>query len=446
MTPRLQQAIALLQLSTLELNTYIDQQLLENPLLQQDMEEPIDTREDSLESTNTNESEESSIYDIHSSSNFDSDTIEPLWKSHKTLGEYIIEQIHHSFQGEVERLIAFELMLHLDEDGFLDSEWVNVAKTLQLDEAQVEEVIQVMQTFDPPGIFARSVIESLKIQLLEKNKFASEQVDIMLEAFQEIGSGDFAKIAKKAHIDKEIFQDFLNQLRFLQFRPAHAFSQNNDLTTITPDVYVRTELDGTFKVQLNFNNQPRVLVNSQYYHDLKGKISRSEELSYLKEKFASANWLIQSLQKRAATLLQVASEIVNWQQDYFASNSHPLKPMTLKDIAEAANVHESTVSRITTAKYLQTPRGLFELKSFFVSSVGVKTNQANTSSDQIQNVLKKIIQEEPKNSPLSDEDLVQILQSKGLAVARRTISKYRTLLGIASSRDRKKHYAMKIRM
>lgn len=439
MTPRLQQAIALLQLSTAELNAYVDQQLLENPLLLQEQDDSFDAPDDGNDSDNDG----SDVFEERSSASSDDSNQTPLWKSHKTLGEYLIEQIHMALPDDFDQLIAFELMLHLDEDGLLDSEWVDVAEILGVTDGQVEYVLSVLQTFDPPGIFARSVPESLKIQLIEKNSVDISQLDVMLHAFQQLERHDIVEVAKTAQINLNEFKEFLGQLRHLQFRPAHAFVQNDAVASITHDVRVAAQPDGTLAVMLNFHNQPRVLVNSQYYNDIKGKVNRAEELTYLKEKFAAANWLIQSLQKRAVTLLQVSSEIVHWQQDFFASSHNALKPMTLKEIAEAAGVHESTVSRITTAKYIQTPRGMFELKSLFVSSVGAKDNSTNTSSNEIQNALKQIIQEESKASPLSDEDLVGILQSKGLTVARRTIAKYRTILGIASSSDRKRHYAMK---
>lgn len=437
MTPRLQQAIALLQLSTAELNIYVDQQLLENPLLLQEQDDGFDPSSDQ-----ENFDDESDRFDDRRLSASDDMDQTPLWKTEKTLGEYLIEQIHVALPDDIDQLIAFELMLHLDEDGFLDTDWVEVADVLNVTDGQVEYVLSILQTFDPPGIFARSVQESLKIQLLEKNQIDIEQVDVMLNAFQQLERCDIVDVAKKAQINLNTFKTFLGQLRHLQFRPAHAFSQSDAVASITHDVRVSAQPDGTLAVSLNFNNQPRVLVNSQYYNDIKGKVNRADELSYLKEKFASANWLIQSLQKRAVTLLQVSSEIVHWQQDFFASSSDALKPMTLKEIADAAGVHESTVSRITTAKYIQTPRGMFELKSLFVSSVGNK-NSDSASSNEIQNALKQIIQEESQSSPFSDEDLVSILQSKGLTVARRTIAKYRGILGIASSSDRKRHYGMK---
>lgn len=439
MTPRLQQAIALLQLSTAELNAYVDQQLLENPLLLQEQDDSFDAPNDSNDSDNDG----SDTFDERSSASSDDANQTPLWKSHKTLGEYLIEQIHMALPDDVDQLIAFELMLHLNEDGLLDSDWVDVAEILDVTDGQIEYVLSILQTFDPPGIFARSVPEALKIQLIEKSSVDINQLDVMLHAFQQLERHDIVEVAKTAQINLNAFKEFLGQLRHLQFRPAHAFMQNDAVASITHDVRVVAQSDGTLAVALNFNNQPRVLVNSQYYNDIKGKVNRAEELTYLKEKFAAANWLIQSLQKRAVTLLQVSSEIVHWQQDFFASSHNALKPMTLKEIADAAGVHESTVSRITTAKYIQTPRGMFELKSLFVSSVGAKDNSTNTSSNEIQNALKQIIQEESKARPLSDEDLVGILQSKGLTVARRTIAKYRTILGIASSGDRKRHYAMK---
>lgn len=441
MTPRLQQAIALLQLSTAELNSYVEQQLMENPLL---LQESDDSNINSNEDESNSDSAES--YDSYTVSGYDDTNQTPLWKSHKTLGEHLIEQINVALKDEIDQLIAFELMMHLDEDGFLDSEWQDVTNVLNVTLEHVENILAVLQTFDPPGIFARSVSESLKLQLKEQNLIEQSQLDRMLDAFQQLNNNTIIDVAKKAKINMNDFQDFLGHLRHLQFRPAHAFTHDESIASIVHDVSIRPQIDGGFSISLNFQNQPRILVNSQYYHDIKGKINRAEELNYLKEKFASANWLIHSLQKRAVTLLQVSSEIVHWQNDFFASSTCPLKPMTLKDIAEAAGVHESTVSRITSHKYIQTPRGMFELKALFVSSIGARrnTNLNSTSSNEIQNALKQIINEESKNSPLSDEDLVGILQSKGLKVARRTIAKYRTILGIASSSDRKRHYAMKL--
>jgi RNA polymerase sigma-54 factor len=448
MTPRLQQAIALLQLSTVELNQYIEGQLLENPLLMQ---------EDDLFTPN-------SLSDNNYADNDDTDYINtpkpterntndndqtPLWKAKETLHDYLSAQIQIAFPHGGDRLIAAELMLHLNEDGLLDNEWTDVAQQLNVKETDVERVLSILQTFDPPGLFARSIMETLALQLKDKGIMDPESVAPMLNAFQQLTHSTVEDVAKQAHISLDTFHAFLGHLRHLQFRPAQSYNQHDARTSITPDVRIITQSDGALSVMLNTVNLPRVLVNSQYYHDIKNKITRAEELNYVKEKFASANWLIQSLQKRAVTLLQVSSEIAHWQHDFFAAHNNPLKPMTLREIAEAAGVHESTVSRITTAKYIQTPRGLFELKALFTHAVGSKNStspkntSSQTSSNEIQHVLRQIIAEECKTRPLSDEDLVQILQSKGLTVARRTIAKYRGLLGIASSSDRKRHNIMK---
>lgn len=437
-TPRLQQAIALLRLSTAELNQYVDQQLLENPLLMQadDISLPGDTIDDDYD--------DGAVNDMFSHRVVDGADQISMWNAKETLYDYLNAQIHVSFHDEIDRLIAAELMLHLDEDGFLDHEWVDVSSFLGVSTVDVERVLAVLRTFDPPGLFARSVAETLTLQLNEKGIMGTEMASSMLEAFQKLQYHGIEDVAKQAKITLATFQDFLGHLRHLQFRPSHSFNQPNVLSNVVPDVRIVQQLDGEFAVVLSITNLSRVLVNSQYYHDVKGKIKRAEELSYLKEKFASANWLIQSLQKRAATLLQVSSEIVYWQRDFFASQRNPLKPMTLRDIADRSGVHESTVSRITTAKYIQTPRGLFELKSLFVSSVGNKNNETHTSSNEIQNALKQIIHDEPKNKPLSDEDLVGILQSNGVTVARRTVAKYRTFLGIPSSGERKRHNAMRM--
>ncbi|MDP3371449.1 MAG: RNA polymerase factor sigma-54 [Candidatus Paracaedibacteraceae bacterium] len=440
MTPRLQQAIALLQLSTTELKKFIDQQLLENPLL---LQEPDDSTYEQCTDEYDSNADGAEAFDAYAS--FNNGNQIPIWKSKKTLSEYLAEQIHVSFKNKTDQLIAFELMMHLDENGFLDSSWQDTASVLKVSLNHVEAVLSVLQKFDPPGIFSRSLSQALKRQLMEKNVITKNQLDPMLKAFQELQTSTITDVAKRAKININDFQDFLGHLRRLQFRPAQAFVQDESIANIVHDVSARPHIGGAFAVSLNTQNQPRVLVNSQYYHDIKSKVDRAEDLSYLREKFTSANWLVQSLHKRAITLLQVSSEIVHWQHSFFESSSNSLKPMTLKDIAEVAGLHESTVSRITTHKFIQTPRGMFELKALFVTSIGVRRNAQlkSASSNEIQNALKQIITEEPKITPLSDEDLAGILQSKGLNVARRTIAKYRTILGIASSSDRKRHYTMK---
>ncbi|MDP5012282.1 MAG: hypothetical protein NWQ29_01080, partial [Alphaproteobacteria bacterium] len=268
MTPRLQQAIALLQLSTAELNAYVDQQLLENPLLLQEQDNSFDAPDNSNDSDNDG----SDTFDEPGSASSDDANQTPLWKSHKTLGEYLIEQIHMALPDDVDQLIAFELMLHLDEDGLLDEDWVEVAEVLGVTDGQVEYVLSILQNFDPPGIFARSVSESLKIQLIEKNSIDISQLDVMLNAFQQLDRHDITEVAKTAQINLNAFKEFLGQLRHLQFRPAHAFVQDDTVASIIHDVRVVAQSDGTLAVALNFSNQPRVLVNSQYYNDIKGKV------------------------------------------------------------------------------------------------------------------------------------------------------------------------------
>jgi RNA polymerase sigma-54 factor len=376
----------------------------------------------------------------------------PLWKSEVTLHEHLESQIRLHLIADHDRAIAFALMNHLDENGFLDPNWASALDICQLkfpdiDSGDVEAVLEVLQQFDPPGIFARSVLESLTIQMkmAARDKdydqpWRHQDIDKMMLAFETLKTKSMAEVCAEYALNESVFYKFLSHLRSLEFNPAQGFGGSEALVSRVPEVRIHSDASGDLSVSLNPSTLPRVLVNSAYYQELRARITHAEELNYLKEKFTSANWLIQSLQKRTVTLMQVASEIVQWQADFFGARSGPLRPMTLKDIAQNAGVHESTVSRITTAKYIDTPRGLFEMKALFANTVGTQQNGA--SSVEIQNALKALVTDEPRDKPLSDEDFVALLGARGLNVARRTIAKYRTILGIASSSDRKRHYKM----
>lgn len=453
LTTRLQQAIALLQLSTVELNQFIQDQCMENPLLslqddgcESDKETNLNVPDESASEWYYTESDGHIYSKTTSLSNFDSDNQMPLWRATLTLHDYISSQIRLKFSSKDDQIIAMEIMAQLNEDGLLEFNWrdeLSIPKNIVYNDLDIDRILKVLQTLEPSGIFACSIIETLQLQLYAQyqqglSPWDLDSIVLMLKAFQSLKTKPFDRVCKMFNIDSEDFQLFLVSLKQLQFRPSSAFDTNDTIVGIMPEVVVQKMRDGDITVRLNSATLPKVVINSEYYNELKKCVKKADELSYLREKFTKANWLMQALEKRTVTLLQVTAEIVQWQKDFLLGGE--MRPMTLKDIALAAGVHESTVSRITTAKYIETPRGVFELKIFFVNIVGEQ--DGGSSSLEIQNAIRELLIDESKSRPLSDEDLVALLASKGMNVARRTVAKYRMLLGIGSSAERKRQYKM----
>lgn len=469
LTSRLQQAIGLLQLSTAELHQFVNDQLMENPLL---------SNADTLFDGNSSERdmplssfEKDAFGDDGNAAPPDADfewqspyqggingsilhdgyfSVTPLWKSEISFYDHVQSQIRQKFPDPTDQKIADALWHFMDEDGFLDPHWQvmfsfdDVPKNTTW--SDVKRVLSVLQTLDPVGIFAESVVDSLLVQMkakrqdnLDDQTWSMDDVHYMMEAFKALQKQPFEKVCKQFNLDIATFQLFLKQLRQLEFRPAKAFKGEEAIMGISPDLRFYQDASGDVAVALNPSAVPKVILNSVYYHDLKQRVRKAEDIAYLKERLSAANWLVQALHKRTVTLLQVASEIAQWQKDFLLFGRE-MRPMTLKDIAQKAGVHESTVSRVTTAKYIETSRGIFELKNLFVNIGGAQDGTA--SSVEIQNVLRALILDESKDRPLSDEDLVSLIEARGMSVARRTIAKYRTLLGIGSSSERKRQYRM----
>ncbi len=450
LTSRLQQAIGLLQLSSAQLNTFIADQMMENPLLSFEDGEvsPVSSRVDES-------SDYSPIGTQHreGGENFD---LSQTWRSVQSFDEYLESLMRIHFKG-ADQKIAFWLKSCLNDAGILTEGWSqkvlklysNQFDVLEQDTQKVEEqiiaVLKRLQTFEPAGIFATSVVDALRLQMLSKVytqecEWSLADVELMCHAFEALKEMSFDKVCKSYKIEADTFKCFLLALKQLSFSPASLFDKHERIEHIQSDVIISVDGQKEIQVQLNLKIMPKVLTNSVYYKELTRKIKAPGELAYLKDKLSSAQWLVNALAKRSTTLLQVSIAIANWQKDFLV-NGAEMRAMTLKDIAQEAGVHESTVSRITTAKYMETKRGVFELKSFFVNVVG-QSDGEGASSIEIQNALRSLINDEQKCSPLSDEDLAALLSSKGLTVARRTVAKYRTLLGIASSSQRKKHYKM----
>ena len=301
---------------------------------------------------------------------------------------------------------------------------------------RVEAVLTCVQAFEPTGVFARSLAECLRLQLDERGWLDGAMLKL-LQNLDLVGRRDWSALIRPCGVDGERLQGMVGQIRALNPKPALAFDYVVAQPMI-PDVIMRQQPGGGWIVELNSETLPRVLVNNQYYARVSRNISRREEKQYVNECLQSANWLVKSLHQRATTILKVATEIVRQQQDFFVSGVESLKPMVLRDIADAIGMHESTVSRVTSNKFMATPRGIFELKYFFTHAVGGSAGGDAHSAESVRWRIKKLIDAEPPNAVLSDDSLAEALQKEGIDVARRTVAKYREAMGYSSSVQRRR--------
>jgi RNA polymerase sigma-54 factor len=494
MTPQLQQAIRLLQLSTLELRQEMIEQLYNNPLLeidedgnsesanseaasqtqqssQSDSENNSDlNRDQTKEQTSEQSDEQNSDYewneeipqDLPVDANWDDVYTPPTPTS--TGAEVNLEQVHQvteSFQGHLEwqlnltpfsdtdREIATAFIDAIDSSGLISEDLLDVVahiqqgdSHLQTQEEQIQEdelvaVLHRLQQFDPPGVFARNIRECLLIQLKQMAKETEYLQSAMLlvsDFLEDIASIDSARLAKKAGLDADQLQGALQLIRSLNPRPGEAFN-SNDIDYIVPDAYVE-KIKGRGKVQLNDSNMPRLRINDSYSALIK-RSDTSDENQFLKDNLAEARWFLRSIESRNETLMRVAMTIVDLQQGFLDYGPVAMKPMVLSDIATKLELHESTISRVTTSKYLATPQGIYELKYFFSSHVGT-SGGGECSSTAVCAILKEMIGAEQPAKPLSDNKLTSLLEEQGIQVARRTVAKYRESMGIPSSSQRKR--------
>lgn len=474
MTPQLRQAINLLQMSNLELNALIEEELISNPLLQKeeadagnDAEQP-QTIDDYDTEENPSFSEEefapdfdladrfddsgadSEGYDDNASENNysweeynrnknnrgneDYDFFEKRLSDKPSLYQILREQIGLNFTNAQDRFIAQRLCEYLDEAGYFRGNKEQIAATLKIKESRIEEILKKLKDFEPSGIFAENLAECLEIQLKETEKTTSKIFSI-LNNLPLLAEGKLKELKKRCLLTDEELAAGIKKIKSLNPKPAADYNSET-AAIIIPDVFVKRDKYGIYHVELNNMSLPRVLINRQYYAEIKN--GEKSTRRYIKENLNSANFLIKALHQRAESILRVSEEIVKRQYDFFEQGIEHLKPMSLKDIAEALEIHESTVSRITNGKYMHTPLGLFELKYFFSQAAGSYTGEEQTSVLSIKHKLKKWIEEETPEHILSDEELSEFFAKEGLKVARRTVAKYREALGIGSSAERKR--------
>jgi len=493
MTPQLQQAIKLLQLSNMELTAYVDEELSKNPLLEREdgeaggAAEGVETAEggpddqdaaasvadrgeglERIDFTETRSAATTEDMDVDYDNVWNNDGVgdggglgdtafatwgggsggsfeptsgdlEQTISEEKTLRDHLIGQMNMELHDPVDRVIGLQLIDRLDDAGYLVEDVATVASVLGGPVARVEAVLAKLQQFDPSGIFARNLAECLALQLRERNRL-DPAMQALVDHLDLLAKRDLAGLMRVCGVDREDLIDMVAELRALNPKPALSFD-TAVAPPITPDILMRPQPNGGWAVELNAETLPRLLVNNRY-HAVVSKAARTkEERHYIDECFQSANWLVKSLHQRATTILKVAAEIVRQQDGFFAHGVQALRPLVLRDIADAIDMHESTVSRVTSNKFIASPRGIYELKYFFTASIASSSGGEAHSAEAVRCRIRALIEAETPGAILSDDAIVDFLSREGVDVARRTVAKYRESLGIASSVQRRRNKA-----
>lgn len=507
MTPQLQQAIKLLQLSNLDLQAYVAEELERNPLLEQgdredrpdgetsessdadadvslenldadsavDIADGFDAPQD-LVDADTRLSEDAPPTDVSneldtdlenvynndaevdtqaatpepmadmSTENFTSSTtgkgalsedytIDQLGAQEISLRDYLVEQMNMAIFDPTDRLIASEIIDSVNDAGYMGASVEGLADRLGASMGEVEDVLEVLHAFDPPGVLARDLTECLKLQLKELDRL-DPAMATLLDNLDLLAKREIAALIKLCGVDQEDIVDMIGEIQELNPKPGLAFG-GEVMQPVVPDVFVREKPDGGWHIELNNDTLPKVLVNARYYSQVT-KAANKDEKNYLNECLANANWLVKSLDQRAKTILKVSTEIVKQQDGFLVHGVEHLRPLNLRTVAEAIEMHESTVSRVTANKYMATPRGVFELKYFFTSSIAAVEGGEAHSAEAVRARLKTLIDNEDPKKVLSDDKLVELLKDGGVDIARRTVAKYREALRIPSSVQRRR--------
>jgi RNA polymerase sigma-54 factor len=475
-TPQLQQAIKLLQLSNMELEAFVEGELERNPLLQRDERDNEPERGES-ERTEAREAEPSTedggadldvrADDLHGDTSpgerdsgdapvagdaggsvdwsragrgggFEGeDGLEGSIVREKSLAEHLEDQAAVAGFAGTERVVASVLIDAVDEGGYLRADLVETAERLGCSLAMVEGVLERLQGFEPVGVFARDVRECLMIQLKDRNRCDPAMV-ALLDNLDLLARRDMPGLRKACAVDDEDLREMIAELRALTPRPGAAFG-GEPAAPVIPDVMVREGPGGLWHVELNTDTLPRLLVDQRYHAHVSGAARTDQEKTFVSDCMASANWLIRSLDQRAKTILKVSSEIVRQQDGFLAFGVEHLRPLNLKIVADAIGMHESTVSRVTSNKYIATPRGVFELKFFFTSAIASSEGGEAHSAESVRHRIRQLIDSEKEvNAVLSDDRIVEILKETGVDIARRTVAKYREAMRIPSSVERRR--------
>lgn len=435
MTPELIQAIRILQFNTQELDSFVQEEILENPVLEFDKR-----REDSLAALQ--EKLEEDYFDPgfkqwQYSKDKEEYSFEQFTSKEETLEDYLLLQLTFSTLKGFDMKIGRFLVEAIDDNGYLTVSTDKVAKAFDVDVDRVDRVLDVIQTFEPSGVGARNLKECLLIQLAAKGLLEEAVEYIIMNHLEDLGDNKLNKVSKETGLSLGDVQMVCDLIRSLEPKPGRSFSSGESIKYIIPDIIVERSND-SFVVASNEGSIPHVKV-SPYYQTLIRQHKEDEELSkYLNDRLNSAFWLIKSIEQRKRTIYNVASAVVEHQKDFFEKGPKHLKTLTLKQVAESIGIHESTVSRSVNGKYMQTPMGVFEIKYFFSSGITGQDGEG-VSSNSIKTMIKEIISDEDPKKPYSDQDLVGILSEKGIEISRRTVAKYREGMNILSSSKRRRY-------
>ncbi len=467
MTPQLQQAIKLLQFSHLELAAYIQQELEKNPLLAEGAADdgpiaepdapipdaPSDTAETLAAAAPALAEADERWTREHADRGGDGaasrvgqrddapSALDFVSERPRSLAVHVLEQIELMFADAAERRIALKLAEGLDEAGYcrLDAPAVADACGVGLD--RIEAVWTRLRQIEPSGLFSRTVAECLGAQLAERNRL-DPAMQALLDNLDLVAAGELGQLRRRCGVDDEDLREMLSELRTLDPRPGQAFDFE-PIQPVQPDLFLRAAKDADtgeegWHIELNTGALPKVLVDRHYHATLMKGARAKPDRDFVAERFQSANWLVKTLEQRATTILKVAREIVRQQDGFFRHGVSALRPLVLRDIAIATELHESTVSRVTSNKYIATPRGIFELKYFFTSSLPARTPGAVVSSESVRSRIRHLVGGESAGAPLSDDRIVDLLKGEGIEIARRTVAKYREAMRIPSSAERRR--------
>ena len=455
MTPMLQQAIKLLPLARLELAQLVRQEIIENPVLEELLEEENEQDSNQEESgpkeditpeaeQDTTSQDQEIDWDSYFQDNIDrgmsiesyaeKPSIEATYKKEATLADHLMWQLDMTVDSETDRFIGSCIIGNIQNDGYLCADLQEIVTISQSDEESVLRVLKFIQGFEPTGVASRSLKECLMLQaqaLSDKNPYVEVLIENYLERLED---RYLQKVSSELKVSLDIVLEALETIKDFCPKPGLLFSSEG-IDYVVPDLVV-FKTDEGYDVALNDEGVPNLQISS-YYHNLLKTTKEGQTKEYLEDKYRSALWLIKSIDQRRQTIYKVGKSIVKLQKGFLDDGLSYLQPMVLKDVAKDIEMHESTVSRITTNKYIDTPQGVFELKFFFHS--GIKSYMGNSmSSIRVKNMIKEIIKEEDRNSPLTDDQMVEALMMKNVKIARRTITKYRKELNIPPASKRKK--------
>jgi RNA polymerase sigma-54 factor len=467
MTPQLQQAIKLLQFSHLELAAFIQQELEKNPLLQENNSDerpdnepeapvaalPVDTADTLAAAAPALAEADERWTREHADRGGDAsatkggqrddipDALDFVANRPRSLAVHVLEQIDLVFSDATDKRIALKLAEGLDEAGYcrLEPPLVAQAQGVALD--VVERVWARLRQVEPAGLFSRTLAECLAAQLAERDRL-DPAMKALIDNLDLVAAGELGQLRRRCGVDDEDLREMLQELRTLDPRPGQAFDFE-PIQPVQPDLYLTVAKDadtgeeGWF-IELNTDALPKVLVDRHYHATLMKGARAKPDRDFVAERFQSANWLVKTLEQRATTILKVAREIVRQQDAFFRKGVSALKPLVLRDIAIATGLHESTVSRVTSNKYIATPRGIFELKYFFTSALPGRAPGAVVSSESVRSRIRHLVDGEGSSQPLSDDRIVDLLKGEGVDIARRTVAKYREAMRIPSSAERRR--------